>query len=319
MTKITDAAAKFGIRGLSTHPTEVAHLHAVLGSIKDTAFSYDGEQVNQINPFTATAYTTNNFTMTFKGRSNSKQGVLDSVAITSNVTGELVIEGTYGLLGGYFDGTFNIEFKPGNLFYLSAVIQGNAFNNVLGAVEPSKNSLDGGGGIDTAVFGGPRAAYSVNKTIQGFEVVSSRDGDSDHIRNVERVQFSDSILALDVNGNAGQAYRLYQAAFDRTPDTAGLAFQIRTLDSGATLKSVASNFLDSPEFSSRYGALNDNAFVTALYQNVLHRTPDAAGFAYQQNALRTGTDRAQLLVNFSESPENQAALIGVIGNGIVYA
>ena len=36
--------------------------------------------------------------------------------------------------------------------------------------------------------------------------------------NVERLDFSDAHLAFDVDGNAGQIYRLYKAAFARTPD-----------------------------------------------------------------------------------------------------
>ena len=33
-------------------------------------------------------------------------------------------------------------------------------------------------------------------------------------------------LALDINGTAGQVYRLYQAAFDRKPDLVGLGYWI---------------------------------------------------------------------------------------------
>jgi hypothetical protein len=33
-------------------------------------------------------------------------------------------------------------------------------------------------------------------------------------------------VALDVDGAAGQAYRLYQAAFDRAPDKNGLGYWI---------------------------------------------------------------------------------------------
>jgi hypothetical protein len=58
--------------------------------------------------------------------------------------------------------------------------------------------------------------------------------------------------------------------------------------------------------------------VTLLYANVLHRTPDAAGFAVQVNALNSGMSRAQLLVNFSESNENFGATIVGIQNGIDY-
>jgi serralysin len=53
---------------------------------------------------------------------------------------------------------------------------------------------------------------------------------------------------------------------------------------------------------------------------VLHRAPDAGGLAYHTGNLDSGgNSRAQVLVGFSESPENQAALIGVIQGGMAYS
>ena len=136
---------------------------------------------------------------------------------------------------------------------------------------------------------------------------------------MERFEFTDTSLAFDTAGTAGQAYRLYQAAFNRTPDQGGLGFQVNALDKGTGLSGVAGNFIASPEFASTYGALNNTQFVTQLYQNVLHRGPDAGGLAFHVGNLDRGMSRADVLVGFSESPENQAALIGVISAGMVYA
>ncbi len=146
---------------------------------------------------------------------------------------------------------------------------------------------------------------------------SGTDG-TDTLTSIERLQFSDVLVALDTAGNAGKAYRLYQAAFNRTPDQGGLGFQMKTLDNGAALSQVAANFIASPEFQRTYGALNDSQFVTQLYQNVLHRGPDASGLSFHTGNLGRGMARADVLVGFSESPENQAALIGTIQNGMVY-
>ena len=142
---------------------------------------------------------------------------------------------------------------------------------------------------------------------------------TDTLVNVERIKFADAYVALDTAGNAGMAYRLYQAAFDRTPDQGGLGFQMKALDDGLNIAQVAANFIASPEFQRTYGALNDTQFVNQLYQNVLHRAADASGLAFHTNNLATGANtRANVLVGFSESPENQAALIGTIQNGMVY-
>jgi len=69
----------------------------------------------------------------------------------------------------------------------------------------------------------------------------------------ERVNFSDGSLALDINGDAGQAYRLYQAALDRTPDAVGLGYWISALDGGTSLNTAAADFIASSEFQQLYG------------------------------------------------------------------
>ncbi len=100
--------------------------------------------------------------------------------------------------------------------------------------------------------------------------------------------------------------RLYSAAFARAPDAAGLSVQLDTLHLGVTPVQLSQNFLASAEFTARYGTnQTDNAYVTTLYSNVLGRVPDGGGFAVQMDALAHGLSRAQLLLNFGESAENQ--------------
>jgi hypothetical protein len=195
-------------------------------------------------------------------------------------------------------------------------IVGDAGNNAL-TVSAGIRALDGGAGLDTAVYGGARASYTVAHDGSGFSV-SDAAGDHATLQNIERVQFGDGMVALDVDGSAGQAYRLYQAAFDRTPDKVGLGFWIDILDHGALLKDAARDFVGSQEFKDLYGAnLGDAQFVDALYQNVLHRPAERAGFDFWMSSLQV-VSRAEVLVNFSESAENQAQVVGSIQNGIDY-
>jgi hypothetical protein len=148
--------------------------------------------------------------------------------------------------------------------------------------------------------------------------VSDALGDHVTLANVERLQFSDQMVALDIDGTAGQAYRLYQAAFDRAPDKAGLGYWISMMDQGVSLQQAADGFVNSPEFASLYGAnATDAQFVTALYQNVLHRAPDQAGYDFWMHSIQI-VSRAEVLTDFSESAENHAQLIGTIENGIAY-
>ena len=183
------------------------------------------------------------------------------------------------------------------------------------------DTLNGGEGIDTAFFAGSRTTYTMTArttSITVADTVAGRDG-TDTLTSVERLVFADVRLAFDTAGSAGKAYRLYQTAFDRTPDNAGLGFQMKALDDGLSLTAMANNFINSPEFVRTYGSLSNAQFITQLYANVLNRAPDAGGFAYHTGNLAIGANsRADVVVGFSESPENQAALIGVMQNGMAY-
>jgi len=68
------------------------------------------------------------------------------------------------------------------------------------------------------------------------------------------VSFSDSVenknhTSVNIGDkNRSEAYRLYQAAFNRTPDSAGLNGWTGVLDQGMTPMQVSQGFVNSPEF-----------------------------------------------------------------------
>jgi hypothetical protein len=180
-------------------------------------------------------------------------------------------------------------------------------------------TVDGKDGLDTVVYTSGSTSVTILKDAGAASYsVSDWMGDHATLVNVERLQFSDQMVALDVDGIPGQAYRLYQAAFDRTPDKAGLGYWIAMMDGGQSLQHAADGFVTSQEFTSLYGAnATDPQFVMALYQNVLHRAPDQAGYDFWVHAIQIAS-RAEVLGNFSESAENQVQVIGSIQNGIAY-
>jgi len=182
---------------------------------------------------------------------------------------------------------------------------------------------DGAGGLDVLAYTGPISAYSVARNGDGsFDVKDLADKAVNHLVSIERIRFSDKTLALDVDGAgiAGQAYRLYQAAFARTPDAEGLGYWIGMMDAGQALSSVAAGFVDSAEFRQAYGANPSNReIVEKFYLNVLQRPGEQAGIAYWAGILdnHQGT-LASVLVGFSESSENVAGLVGVMAAGVAF-
>ena len=85
----------------------------------------------------------------------------------------------------------------------------------------------------------------------GFSVASPEGADI--VVNIERLSFTDGNIALDIDGVGGSAYRIYKAAFARTPDVNGVSYWIAQMDRGMELVNVADRFIGSPEFKIQYG------------------------------------------------------------------
>jgi hypothetical protein len=214
-------------------------------------------------------------------------------------------------------GSSGIDFLPG--FAGNDVLNGNAGNDVLYG-ESGNDTLNGGDGIDTAMYLGMRANY----TISGNTVTAKNgavDG-SDTLNSVERLTFLDGTLAFDVakGSHAGDMYRLYQAAFNREPDAAGVGFWIGQYDKGTSMESIAAGFMDSAEFRAAYGSNPSNTeLVTKIYQNVLHRTPDAGGLKWYVDLLDGNkVSKATVLADISNSDENYAGTIAKISGGFLF-
>jgi len=180
-----------------------------------------------------------------------------------------------------------------------------------------------GDGVDSVYYSQSNSYYSVKPgSLNNFYVYDSTGNTFDTLYQVERIHFSNGVLALDTDGDAGQVYRLYQAAFNRKPDSEGLGYWIKMLDEGTRdLSWVAEQFIGSQEFANAYGTLDtvsDDRFVGLLYSNVLSRNADNAGIEHWKGQLNGGVKHESVLIGFSESTENQQNLAADIQNGIWY-
>jgi hypothetical protein len=177
--------------------------------------------------------------------------------------------------------------------------------------------------VNTAIIGVESSGYKITKTLDlTWLSFTNRSDYSYLLSNEQRLKFTDTSIALDTGAGetAGQAYRVYQAAFNRTPDAGGLGYWINSMDNGTSLNAVAAGFVASAEFKAVYGENPTNSQIVAkLYDNVLHRPGETAGVNFWVGELDSHRRTvADVLAGFSESPENQAGLIGVIGNGFTY-
>lgn len=277
----------------------------------------DAAAVGVFNPFTTSFFTADTV---------FKAALHGSVGISSSPFNFSQTKWTYTPDAGFY-GLDTFTLKATNAFQAQEKIVvlnvspvGTAGNDVFHS-SAANYTVDGCAGIDRIVYAGKSSDFSIVKAAGGFSVadMTGLEG-TNTLANFERLKFSDTAFALDIDGNGGQAYRIYQAAFDRAPDLAGLGFWIKALDSGVTLTAVADGFVHSAEFQAIYGANTPNLeLVTKFYENILHRAPEQAGLDFWVGVLDSNrASHAAVLAGISESSENQLGLIGVIGNGFPY-
>lgn len=201
-------------------------------------------------------------------------------------------------------------------------IRGSAEADVLMGYA-GNDTLIGGAGIDAAVYAGNFAGYTIARAGDGFTVTDKSGAEGvDTLREIERVVFGDKTIALDVDAGetGGTVYRLYQAAFARTPDLGGVGFWIAQMDRGMSLLEVTQAFLATPEYQKAYGgALSNTELVTRYYHNILDRAPEPGGLNHWVGVLdNKAASVAEVLAAISQSAENVDGLAPVIGAGFEY-
>ncbi len=96
--------------------------------------------------------------------------------------------------------------------------------------------------------------------------------------------------------------RIYRSVLGRSSDDAGRQYWVNGIENGTyNPADVVLTILNSQEFVGRN--LNNEQYVTALYQAFLNRTPDSAGLANWVNALNNGASRQDIARGFAASAE----------------
>lgn len=194
------------------------------------------------------------------------------------------------------------------------------------------DALDGGAGLDIARYTNTGANYLISISGKQATVKDNTNKDGiDQLNNIERLQFADTHIALDLDAanSAGGIYRLYAAALDRKPDLVGLGYWIAQADAGSKdAVRMATDFTYSTEFKLLFNVqTKDNymrgedltALVTGFYQHVLHRAPDSVGRDFYVGQINARMKTVGLvLAEIADSPENHVQVIGQINSGIEY-
>jgi len=213
----------------------------------------------------------------------------------------------------------------------SDTLYGNYQANVITGSGGNDN-IDGGAGIDIAKFSAPlgtmpNSNYSLQKLNDTAWSVSYEgpviaiypppitDG-TDQLTNIERLQFTDKNVALDLNGNAGTTAKILGAVFGKESlsNKNYVGIGLHFLDAGWTYDNLAGLALDAA------GAKTNDQIVSTLWTNVIGTKPTAADkqpfIALLENGMSAGA-LAHLAADTAFNTAN-INLVGLALTGIEY-
>ncbi|HVZ42955.1 MAG TPA: hypothetical protein VHA82_04015 [Ramlibacter sp.] len=198
-------------------------------------------------------------------------------------------------------------------------LSGGAGNDTLEG-EGDSDSLIGGDGTDVARWSEPRSQFAIWPAAGGYVVsqMGSSYFGADTLTGIERLEFQHQVIAIDLDGNAGETARILGAALGAgsVHDTSLVGIGLHLLDSGWTASQLADAVarLVSADTS-------DDAFVSQLYTNVVHAAPSQATVQAITELLSSGAfDRGSLLLMAAHTPVNEESidLAHLVGTGLPY-
>ncbi len=183
--------------------------------------------------------------------------------------------------------------------------------------QPGTDFFDGGLGTDTVVYAGPLERYAVNKSGNRF-IVSEPTGsdDTDYLTNIERLQFSNAKLALDVaSGPVADGARLIGAllgpAYVKDKALAGIV--IGLMDQQYSAEFVATLGLATPMYHGLVGSSSNVDFVKHVFNNVVGRPPIAQELNTYVAMLENGSSSQASLAVMAANTDLNAARIDLVG------
>ena len=181
-------------------------------------------------------------------------------------------------------------------------------------------TITGGDGIDLIVFVGTRNQYTISGLASSAQVTGSLEGDTDTLVGIERLQFSDVFVALDLDDHAGITAKTLGAVFgeDSVANKDYVGICLHYLDeSGYSYEQLMQLAIDA-----RLGAgATHSAVVDLLYTNVVGVAPSPEDLDYFVGLLDNGSFTvASLGVLAADTDLNQSNidLVGLRQAGLEY-
>jgi len=191
------------------------------------------------------------------------------------------------------------------------VLDGGEGNDVF-FTGTGNDTVIGGAGIDKVIYTDNLNRYNVNPQTNAYVITDDNAMSTDTLQEIEDISFADVTLALElvaqIIAQEQQIARLYSAVLGRNPDNDGLTYWLNDMNTnGSTIQSISGGFAGSDEYLARFGAQSDADFINQLYNNILSRDADQAGYDYWMSEISNSGDRTGMIVSFSNSDEYEAA------------
>jgi len=179
------------------------------------------------------------------------------------------------------------------------------------------SKVNGDSGIDSVVLPTAKQNYNSTQIGNSFVIKEKNTYTPDlELRNVERIIFSDTNLAIDLNGNAGTTAKILGAVFGKQAVTnkSYVGIGLHFLDAGWTYDNLAGLALDAA------GAKTNDQIVSLLWTNLTGIKPTTADklplIALLENGMSAGA-LAHLAADTSFNITN-INLVGLAQTGIEY-
>jgi len=201
---------------------------------------------------------------------------------------------------------------------LSELITIPSDSNDVISLDIGGNTINGYDGLDQVVYGDNYEGVTVTKTSSGWEI--SSEAGTDTLEGVERLEFADKKLALDIDGNAGAVAKLLGAFLgaEGVQFTEYVTIGLEALDSGTSFEGLLQLALDTVFGSDPSGT----ELVSTFYQNLTGQTAPQDIIDTYATLIDSGSlTPLELATQVAEHPLNAESidLIGLATIGIEYA
>ena len=177
----------------------------------------------------------------------------------------------------------------------------------------------GGAGVDVVSYELNRASYDVSKSGNLFVVTDKvGNGGVDILTSIERLQFKDVKVALDLNGNAGDVVKIIGVVFGASalknhPEFIGVGLTYR--DAGMSYPALMALALKAANLTS------PEALVAQLWLNVMRKEGSPIELQPFVQMLNSGTQPEDLGVLAANTAQNLANinLVGLTNTGVTYS